>query len=91
MISSCLKYVQLERSMIHLGRDILLAVGNTSLKNPGERPGLTRDPDLKSGIRTSLVAQWLRIRLPMQGTWFQSLGRDDPTCHGATKPGHHNY
>ena len=26
--------------------------------------------------RTSLVAQWLRIRLPMQGTWVQALVRE---------------
>ena len=26
----------------------------------------------------SLVAQWLRIYLPMQETWVQSLGWDDP-------------
>ena len=37
------------------------------------------------------MAQWLRIRLPMQGTWVQSLVREDPTCRGATKPVHHNY
>ena len=30
--------------------------------------------------------QWLRIRLPMQGTWVQALVREDPTCRGATKP-----
>ena len=40
---------------------------------------------------TSLVAQWLRIRLPMQGIWVQALVREDPTCHGATKPVCHNY
>ena len=40
---------------------------------------------------TSLVAQWLRIRLPMQGTWVQALVQEDPTCHGATKPVSHNY
>ena len=34
----------------------------------------------------SLVAQWLRIHLPMQGTWVRSLAREDPTCRGATKP-----
>ena len=39
----------------------------------------------------SLVAQWLRIRLPMQGTWVRALVREDPTCHGATKPVSHNY
>ena len=39
----------------------------------------------------SLVAQWLRIRLPMQGTWVQALVWVDPTCRGATKPVRHNY
>ena len=39
----------------------------------------------------SLVAQWLRIRLPMQGTWVRALVQEDPTCHGATKPVRHNY
>ena len=39
----------------------------------------------KLGI--SLVVQWLRICLPMQGTWVQSLVLEDPTCRGATKPG----
>ena len=41
--------------------------------------------------RASLVAQWLRIRLPVQGTRVWSLVRKDPTCRGATKPEHHNY
>ena len=41
--------------------------------------------------RTSLVVQGLRIRLPMQGTWVRALVQEDPTCHGATKPLHHNY
>ena len=41
--------------------------------------------------QASLVGQWLRIRLPMQGTRVRSLVREDPTCHGATKPMRHNY
>ena len=41
--------------------------------------------------RASLVAQWLRIRLPMQETQVRSLVREDPTCHGATEPMSHNY
>ena len=40
---------------------------------------------------TSLVAQWLRVHLPMQGTRVRALAREDPTCRGATKPVHHNY
>ena len=39
-------------------------------------------------MRASLVAQWLRIRLPIQ---VQALVQEDPTCHGATKPMCHNY
>ena len=46
---------------------------------------------LKEVPRASLVAQWLRIRLPMQGTRVQALVREDPTCRGATKPVRHNY
>ena len=41
--------------------------------------------------QTSLVAQWLRIRLPMQGTRVWALVREDPTRRGATKPVRHNY
>ena len=40
---------------------------------------------------TSLVAQWLRICLPTQGTWVRSLVWEDPTCRRATKPVRHNY
>ena len=46
---------------------------------------------IKFGSGTSLVAQWLRIRLPMQGTPVWALVPKDPTCHGATKPMSHNY
>ena len=39
----------------------------------------------------SLVAQWLRICLPMQGTWVRALVWEDPTCRGAAGPVSHNY
>ena len=42
-------------------------------------------------VGASLVAQWLRIRLPMQGTQVWALVPEDPTCRGATKPVRHNY
>ena len=45
----------------------------------------------KIPLGTSLVAQWLRICLSMQGTWVQSLVWEDPTCRRATKPKRHNY
>ena len=41
--------------------------------------------------RASLVARWLRIRLPMQGTRVRTLVWEDPTCRGATRPVSHNY
>ena len=56
---------------------------------------LKEDNFLKGNINTlpwaSLVAQWLRICLPMQGTRVQALVWEDPTCRGATKPVSHNY
>ena len=39
----------------------------------------------------SQVAQWLRIRLPMQGTRVRALVQEDRTCRGASKPVRHNY
>ena len=38
----------------------------------------------------SLVAQWLRLCLPMQVTWVRALVQEDPTCRGAAKPVCHN-
>ena len=42
-------------------------------------------------IGTSLVVQWIRIRLPKQGSRLLSLVREDPTYHGATGAVSHNY
>ena len=42
-------------------------------------------------FRASLVAQWLRICLLMQGTRVRALIWEDPTCRGATGPVSHNY
>ena len=39
----------------------------------------------------SLVAQWLRICLTMQGTQIRALVWEDPTCHRVTGPVRHNY
>ena len=40
---------------------------------------------------TSLVVQWLRNHLPMQGTSIQSLVWEDTTCRGATTIVCHDY
>ena len=45
----------------------------------------------KQSHRTPLVAHWIRIRLPMQGTRVRSLVREDSTCCGTAKPVSHNY
>ena len=45
----------------------------------------------KERNRASLVAQWLRICLPMHRTWVRALVQEDPTCRGATKSVCHNY
>ena len=42
-------------------------------------------------VGASLVAQWLRICLLMQGTRVRALVWEDPTCRGATRPMSHNY
>ena len=46
---------------------------------------------IETSCRASLVAQWLRICLPMQGTRVRALVWEDPTCHGATEPVSPNY
>ena len=46
---------------------------------------------IKKSRGASLVAQWLRICLLMQGTRVRALVWEDPTCHGAAGPVSHNY
>ncbi|XP_061045825.1 uncharacterized protein LOC133091031 [Eubalaena glacialis] len=53
--------------------------------------GLGKAKEIELTLRTSLVAQWLRIRLPMQGIRVRALAWEDPTCRGAAKPVRHNY
>ena len=61
------------------------------------RSALSRKLDTSLWIKkwrrmgASLVAQWLRICLPMQGTRVRALVWEDPTCRGATGPVSHNY
>ena len=52
---------------------------------------LSPNNEMKSyTVRASLVAQWLKVCLPMQGTWVRALVWKDPTCRGATRPMSHN-
>ena len=43
-------------------------------------------PLYKMAVGASLVAQWLRVCLPMQGTRVRALVWEDPTCRGVTRP-----
>ena len=54
-------------------------------------PLLLSRSDKSKPTGASLVAQWLRICLPMQGTRVRALVWEDPTCRGATRPVSHNY
>ena len=45
---------------------------------------------IENHLRASLVAQWLGVCLPMQGTRVRALVWEDPTCRGATGPVSHN-
>ena len=66
-----------------------VATDNTKMKGSGCGP--RKFYLQKEMMGASLVAQWLRICLPMQRTRVRALVWEDPTCHGATKPVHHNY
>ena len=43
----------------------------------------------KGNVWTSPMVQWLRIHMPMWGTWVRSL--EDSICCGAAKTVHHHY
>ena len=43
----------------------------------------------KKRRRASLVAQWLRVCLPMQGTRVRALVQEDPACRRAAGPVSH--
>ena len=51
----------------------------------------TRGLWIKTGERTSLVVQWIRIHPPMQETQVRSLVWGDVTCHRTTKSVRHSY
>ena len=54
-------------------------------------PLIEKKDNQKKQTGASLVVQWLRIRLSVQGTWVPALVWENSTCRGATKPMRHNY
>ena len=70
--------------------------GKKSGEKQGQREGQTPMGRLEFKVQkamgmTSLVVQWLSIRLATQGTLVQSLVWEDLTCREAAKPVYHNY
>ena len=61
----------------------------TEMKNTLEGIN-SRITEAEEQIRASLVAQWLRIRLPVQGTRVRALVWEDPTCRRAAGPVSHS-
>ena len=45
-----------------------------------------KESEKKIDVGTSLVTQWLRIHLSVQGRQVPSMVQEDPTCQGVTKP-----
>ena len=54
-------------------------------------PLILQTHSVKNNPWTYLVAQWIRIHLPVQGTQVRSLVQEYSTCLGATKPTCHDY
>ena len=65
----------------------------TTLEMVGEGEEWRNWPHIRprNPFETSLVGQWLRIHLPMQGAWVRALVWEDPTYCRATKPVCHNF
>ena len=55
------------------------------------KPFIVYEAVIKAKCQTSLVLQWLRIHLPMWGTWPWSLIQEDSIWHRPTKPMPHKY
>ena len=89
VISSCVAewYKPRKYPTILATKEIFAHLGRNGFWEDGSWGGVCQN-----GLRgTSLVVQWLRIRLPMQWTRVRALVQEDLTCRGATKPMGHNY
>ena len=76
--------VELAFLFLLLSTQAILRIAATVLQN-------SWSTSLFKTLLTSLVTQWLRICLAMQGTRVQFWVWEDPICQGATKSIYHNY
>ena len=79
-------YTQLTTGM-HLKNIMLNEKSQTQKSTCSKMPFMSTS---RTDGGASLIVPWLRICLPMQGTWVQFLVREDPTCCRATKSLCHN-
>ena len=77
-----------EKWVLWAYKHLIVEIQYLAFREISKRPTSTEQKEM---IGASLVTQWLRIHLPMQGTRGQALVREDPPCCRATKPVHHNY
>ena len=79
--------------LLQYPQDKATGFSQSKWSNRKQRGNCNDFQDLVSKVRAwaSLVAQWLRIRLPVQATQVRALVWEDATCRGATKPLCHNY
>ena len=80
------KFIETEnRLVVSLGLEMGARIGfywgdeNVLKLHGGDSCTLVKFTLKKKKKRASLVAQWLRIHLPMQGTRVRALVREDPT------------
>ena len=87
------KMDNLEEMDKFLEKHNLLRVNQAEIENINRPITSTEIETLIKNLPTgaSLVVQWLRICLPMQGTQVRALVWEDPTCRGTTGPMSHNY
>ena len=95
-----MQHAQSSKSRIHMVQGVLktktIVIGRRIWQNHCHRKTEYTIPRMwqkltAEWVWTCLVAQQLRIHLPVQGTWVQSLVWEDPTCREATEPMRHNY
>ena len=83
-----------KQSQLNRHQEAYIAIRTNNLYPP-EMQGQAGETKLKTKTiflcPTSLVAQWIKICLPMPGTQARSPTGEDPTCCGIAKPRHHNY